>query len=146
MSKGTTVDAVGGTPRERRLGRAVLWVLLVAAVVLQLVVLYVPSGVGQQPFPGSDKVVHVVVFLVPVLVALLAGVRPAVVVGVFAAHAVVSETVQALFLPARSGDPADVLADLTGVALGVAAWRLVGRVVEGRAAARAGVRAAAGTS
>ncbi len=146
MSEATTVDSVGATPRERRLGRAMLWVLLVVAVAVQLVVLYVPSGVGQQPFPGSDKVVHVLVFLVPVLVALLAGMRPALVVGVFAGHAVVSETVQALFLPGRSGDPADVIADLTGVALGVAASRLVGRVVGGRAAARAAVRGAAGSS
>ena len=145
MSEGTTVDSDGGSHRDRRLGRAVLWVLLVVAVVVQLVVLYLPSGGGQQPFPGSDKVVHVLVFLVPVLVALLAGLRPAIVVGVFAVHAVVSETVQALFLPARSGDPADVLADLIGVTLGVVAWRLAAGVVGGRAAARTAVREAAGS-
>jgi VanZ family protein len=120
-----------------------LLVLLAVAVAVQLVVLYVPSGAGQQPFLGSDKVAHVLVFLAPVLVALLAGLRPAVVVGVFAAHAVASELVQAAFLPARSGDPADVLADLTGVALGVVIWRLVGRVAGGRAASRAASRAAA---
>lgn len=142
MSEGATVDAVAGTPRERRLGRTALWVLLFVAVTVQLLVLYTPSGAGQQPFANSDKVIHVLVFLVPVLVALLAGLRPALVAGVFAGHALVSELVQALTLPTRSGDPADVLADLAGVALGVAAWRLAGRVDGERSAARGAARAA----
>ena len=45
-------------------------------------------------------------------------------VPLFAAHAVVSEVVQGALLPMRAGDPFDVLADLTGVALGVLLWRL----------------------
>ena len=60
------------------------------------------------------------------------------VVLVFAAQAVLSEVVQALLLPHRSGDVLDVVADLTGVALGVlvavAVGRLLGRGPGGRPA------------
>ena len=111
-----------------RVGQAVLSVLLAVAVVVQLVVLYAPSGPSASPFPGSDKVVHALVFLVPVAAALLAGLPPRLVVAVFAAHAVVSEVLQGALLPARSGDPLDVVADLVGVGLGVLAWRVVGRM------------------
>ena len=48
-----------------------------------------------------------------------------------AAHAVVSELVQHWLLPHRSGDAADVLADLAGVALGVLAGRLLGAGIMG---------------
>jgi hypothetical protein len=100
--------------------------LLALAVVAQLAVLYAPAQPDGVPsFVHADKVVHVLVFLVPTALALLAGFRPRVVVGVFAGHAVVSEVVQGVLLPSRAGDPLDVLADLTGVALGVLAWRAV---------------------
>ena len=115
-----------------------LSVLLAIALLVQLVVLYAPSGPSVSPFPGSDKVVHVLVFLVPVTVALLAGLPSRLVVGVFAAHAVVSEVVQHVLLPARSGDWLDVVADLVGVGLGVVVWRLVVRAVGRRAAPVAG--------
>ena len=111
---------------------AVLWLLLTIAVATQLVVLYAPSTPSVSPFRNSDKAVHAVVFLVPVLLALLAGLRPRVVVAVFAAHAVVSELVQHALLPGRSGDPLDVVADLAGVGLGVLVWwLLVGRTGRG---------------
>ena len=121
-----------------RAGRVVLLALLCAAVAVQLVVLYAPSAPSVSPFPGSDKVVHLLVFLVPVAVALLAGLPPRLVVLLFSAHAVVSELVQHLVLAGRSGDPLDVLADLAGVALGVVVWRLVVRSVGRGAAAAAG--------
>jgi hypothetical protein len=107
-------------------GRAALLGLLGLAVAAQLVVLYAPSPAAGVPlFVHVDKVVHVLVFLVPTAVALLAGIRPAVVVSLFGGHALVSELVQGALLPSRSGDPLDVLADLTGVALGVLVWRAV---------------------
>ena len=106
-------------------GRRPLLVLLGLAVAVQLVVLYSPEGGGPPLFPQSDKVVHVLVFLVPVALAVLAGLPRRAVVAVFAAQAVLSEVVQWLFLPHRSGDGWDVVADLTGVALGV----LVGTVL-----------------
>ncbi len=112
------------SPAGRR-GRPLVVGLLMLSVVGQLVVLYSPNGGGPPLFPQGDKVVHLLVFLVPVALAVLAGVRRWVVVAVFAGQAVLSEVVQAVFLPHRSGDPLDALADLTGVAIGV----LVGTVV-----------------
>lgn len=109
-----------------------------AALLVQLVVLYAPSSPAEPPFANADKVVHALVFLAPVAVALLAGGPPRVVVGVFAAHAVVSEVVQHALLPARAGDPLDVVADLVGVGLGVLAWRLGVLVVGRREATVAG--------
>ena len=110
------------TPAHRR---RVLLGLLVAAVFVQFVVLYAPAQPGGLPvFAHADKVVHVLVFLVPTALALVAGLPARVVVPLFAAHAVVGEVVQGALLPMRAGDPFDVLADLTGVALGVLLWRL----------------------
>ena len=100
-------------------GRRTLLVLLGLAVAVQLVVLYSPEGGGPPPFPQSDKVVHVLVFLVPTALAVVAGFRRSLVVAVFAAHALLSEVVQGVFLAHRSGDLWDAAADLTGVALGV---------------------------
>ena len=100
-------------------GRLALLTLLGLAVAVQVVVLYSPSSHGELLFPQADKVVHVLVFLVPAAVALLAGLRPAAVVALFAAQAVVSEVVQGTLLPARSGNAVDVVADLVGIALGV---------------------------
>ena len=89
-----------------------------------LVALFAPSGGGSGP-AGSDKVVHLLLFA-----ALAATVRwrfgarlPALVA--VAAYAPVSELVQALLLPGRSGDPLDVVADLAGVAVGWTLGRLL---------------------
>ncbi len=92
------------------------------ALLVQLAVLYAPR---VPPVPGAevaglDKLVHAAVFAAVTFTALRAGLRPALVVGVGLAHAVVSEVLQHAVLPGRSGDPVDVLADVVGVALG--AW------------------------
>ena len=109
-----------------RSGRGMLLMLLALAVAAQVVVLYAPAQPGGLPvFPHADKVVHVLVFLVPTALALVAGLPARVVVPLFAAHAVVSEVVQGALLPMRAGDPVDVLADLSGVVLGVVVWRAV---------------------
>ena len=110
---------------DRRAGRLALLTLLGIVVAVQVVVLYSPSSHGGLLFPQADKVVHVLVFLVPVAVALLAGLRPAAVVALFVAQAVVSEVVQGTLLPGRSGDVVDVVADLAGIALGIGVWHLV---------------------
>lgn len=107
----------------------VLVVLSVAAVGVQLYGLYRPVGPPQSAwFPAADKVAHLLGFAVPVVLVLTAlawyagatlRVRTGVVVlAVFAAHGVLSEIIQARLYADRSGDPADVLADLVGVALG----------------------------
>ena len=80
--------------------------------------LFGPTNAGDGPFPGADKVVHVVLF------ALLAttarwrfGAGRTVLLGVVA-YAAGSEVVQGVVLAGRSGDPADEVADPAGVALG----------------------------
>ena len=100
-------------------------VALVVLVVVHLAVLYAPDTGGAPTFPGIDKVVHVATFASVAFAGLRAGLAARWWVPLVAAHAVVSELVQHWVLPHRSGDPADVLADLAGVGLGVlAAWWL----------------------
>ncbi len=103
---------------------------LALAVVVQLVVLYLPSPPEGPGIPGLDKVVHVGVFAAPALAGVLGGLRPAVLGAALAAHAVVSELLQHALLAERSGDAWDVVADLVGVALG----RAVGVALRRRAA------------
>ncbi|QGN59303.1 VanZ family protein [Nostocoides sp. HKS02] len=88
-------------------------------MVLQVAALYWPRIDVQGPVTWTDKVVHVLLFLVPTVLGLLAGLRPTWVVVGLAVHAPVSELVQHFFLPHRSGDIWDAVADLTGVLLGV---------------------------
>ncbi|MFC7489388.1 MULTISPECIES: VanZ family protein [unclassified Knoellia] len=97
---------------------------VLAALLLQLGVLYAPSGGGAPPFAHFDKLVHCAVFALPVFLALLVRLPFTPVVIALAAHAPVSEIVQATLLPKRAGDPWDVVADLVGVCLGVAAAHL----------------------
>jgi len=100
-------------------------VALVLLVAVHLAVLYAPDTGGAPTFPGIDKVVHVATFASVAFAGLRAGLPARWWVPLVAAHAVVSELVQHWVLPHRSGDPADVLADLAGVGLGVlAAWWL----------------------
>jgi len=94
-------------------------VAFVVLVVLQVVALYWPRIEVQGPVTWSDKVVHVMLFLLPVVAGLVAGLRPLYVVGAMAVHAPVSELVQHYLLPHRSGDVGDAVADLAGVVLGV---------------------------
>ena len=46
-------------------------------------------------------------------------------VGVFAAHAVVSELIQHVWYQHRTGDPLDVVADWIGIAAGVVLVRVI---------------------
>lgn len=109
--------------RRRRLARGVF----VALVVGQLLAVYWPRVEVQGPVPWTDKVVHVLLFLLPTLAGLLAGLRPAWLVGLLALHAPVSELVQHVLLPGRTGDVWDAVVDLVGVALAVLALLVVGR-------------------
>jgi VanZ family protein len=97
-----------------------------------------PPSVGW--FPQADKLEHLVGFGLPCLLVLLAlhlhaaaagrllGTRAVVVVvGLFVAHAVVSEVVQGTLYTSRSGDPFDVVADVTGTFLGLAAYLVLRR-------------------
>jgi len=100
--------------------------LAVAAVVVQLLVLYWPVVTVEGPVSWTDKVVHALVFAIPTYAVgrAFGSVRMAVVV--FAIHAPVSELVQHFLLPGRTGDVWDAVLDLVGVALGAAALMVRG--------------------
>jgi hypothetical protein len=101
------------------------------AVAVQIWGLYLPNPpAGTDWFPGADKVQHGVVFGLPVALVMLADTlrqrsrrRPprarvlVIATWVFAAHAVVSELIQAAFYTDRRGDPLDLLADWSGIAI-----------------------------
>jgi VanZ family protein len=111
----------------------------VVAVLLQLWGLYRVTGPPQPAwFPDADKLAHTIGFALPVMLILLAAAlrrplgsqRPglrttALVVGLFAAHAVVSELIQHVWYQHRTGDLLDVVADWIGIAAGVVLVRLI---------------------
>jgi VanZ family protein len=127
-------------PQASSLGR---WHIVaggaVIAVLLQLWGLYHVTGPPQPAwFPYADKLAHAVGFALPVMLILLAAAlrrplgsqRPslrttALVVGVFAAHAVVSELIQHVWYRHRTGDFLDVIADWVGIAAGVALVQVI---------------------
>jgi len=125
--------------RRRSVPLGLLVVLAVASIAVHLFGLYRTTGPPSPPwFPYADKVRHLVGFGAPVALVLLArscardwypparGNRDAfLVVVVFTVHAVVSELLQHFFYTHRTGDPFDVLADWSGVALGWGFARLV---------------------
>ena len=94
---------------------------MVGALLLQALIVYAPQVPGPEPtVPGADKVVHGIVFALPVLLAGAARLpRWRWLAVALAVHAPVSELIQHTVLPHRSGDPLDVLADLVGVGLAV---------------------------
>ncbi|MFT4218607.1 MAG: hypothetical protein QM619_15675 [Micropruina sp.] len=112
-------EAVRSWPRWVRIGLGVAFAL---ALIAHFCGLYLPAEPdASQWFPNSDKVLHFLGFGIPSTLAVLLTLRwlP---IAVFAAHAVVSEIAQGMLLPGRDGDPMDVLADITGVLVSVAAW------------------------
>ena len=88
------------------------------ALAVQLIAVYSPQGLAGPGITGLDKVVHVSIFFAPALALLMMGIRARWALGILALHAPVSELIQHFFLPQRSGDVFDALADLSGVALG----------------------------
>lgn len=108
--------------------------LALLATALQLYGLYRVTGPQILSwFPHLDKVEHGAGFALPLALTVLAlGLRVGpeafrrrrvltLLVGASAAHAVVSEIVQHAWYRHRTGDPADVLADWVGVAVGAVA-------------------------
>lgn len=107
------------------------WWALAGAVVVHLLALYLPGSPDPGPdlVPHLDKVVHVGLFAVPTFLArrVTTAWWPVVLI---ALHAPVSELVQYHFIPYRSGDPLDLVADVVGIGLGLwLATRIRGRVV-----------------
>ena len=79
----------------------------------------VPSGLPE----GTDKVVHVSLFAALCLSGLYAGVRHGLLAGVLVTYALASELIQASPLLGRSASGWDVLADVAGIAAGLALAR-----------------------
>jgi len=123
--------------------RALARTAFALAVLLQLVVLYAPRAPSTGGVPGVDKAVHLAVFGLAAWTGLRAGVPGRLLLPLLLAHAVVSEVLQHLVLPDRSGDPLDAVADAAGVLLGAGLAVLAGRRASRRLARRG--RTAGGT-
>lgn len=101
--------------------------LLAAALIGHFYALYKPGGLGPGLLSllpeGTDKIIHIGLFAVPAFLLRRITSRwwP---VLVLALHAPASELLQWRFVPHRSGDVLDLVADLIGVGLGMgaAAW------------------------
>lgn len=110
-------------PRSARVARAVF----ACAVVASLALLYWPRAVGGDGPPHLDKAVHLLAFAALAWSGLRARVPASWLLPLLVLHAGVSEVVQDRLLPGRSGDGADVLADLAGILVGTvlarASWR-----------------------
>ncbi len=106
-------------PRAVRFWRCAL----VLSILAQLLALYWPRPRVPAGPPGSDLVVHVLLFAAVAGSAVMAGLAVLPVMVLLAGHAVLSEVAQHWVVPARSGDPLDTLADLVGTAAGAGvAW------------------------
>ncbi|CCG04567.1 hypothetical protein [Blastococcus saxobsidens] len=107
------MGAVGGAPARATFALVVL---------VSLVVLFVPaSGVPSAP-PGTDKVVHLLLFAALAVSGRWAGARTAPLAAALLTYAAASEVVQGLTPLARSMSFADWAADAIGVAVGLVAW------------------------
>ena len=100
---------------------------------VSLYALFWPRPAGGPLFPGSDKVVHLGLFLLLAATARWRFGAAGRVLGAVLAYAAVSELVQAVGLSERSGDVLDLLADAVGA---VAGWLLAGRVLAGQVLSR----------
>jgi len=123
------------------LRRRVATAAFVLACLVSLVVLFSPSSGAAGRVPHLDKLVHASVFGLLVLTGVLRFGRPRLAVLAAAAYAVLSEVVQHVALPGRTGDPTDVVADVTGALLGLLAVTLLRRAGTRRAAERPPARA-----
>ena len=108
------------TPLQR------VWLALgVITVLVQAVGFYTPSsGDGTLPLPPhGDKVFHAGSFALATGFTLLARLPWVPVVLLMVGHAIASEVIQGLFMETRSGDTADAVADIIGIAFGALAAR-----------------------
>lgn len=97
------------------------------AVLLSLVVLFTPeSGVPTAP-PGTDKVIHLLLFALLAVTGRWAGMRWEWLLAALVAYAGISEVLQATLPIGRDGDVWDALIDVTGAVLGLTGFALVAR-------------------
>ncbi|WP_369134370.1 VanZ family protein [Modestobacter sp. I12A-02662] len=92
------------------------------AVLISLAVLFAPpSDVPPSPY-GIDKLVHGLLFAVLALTGRWAGVGRGGLAGLLVLYAAVSEIIQSTDLVNRNGSVADLVADVTGVLVGLLVW------------------------
>ncbi|MCF6746200.1 VanZ family protein [Blastococcus sp. KM273128] len=97
------------------------------ALLVSAVVLFLPSsGVPTAP-PGTDKVVHLLVFAALAGTGRWAGMPRVPLGAALLAYAVGSELVQGLTPIGRSMSAADVVADVVGIVLGLLVWEALTR-------------------
>lgn len=106
--------------------------LFALAVALSLVLFLTP--VPEAGPGGSDKVGHVAIFATLALAGRWARMPAAGLALGLAAYAVLTETLQATLPLGRHGDPADLAADVVGIALGLAAATALRALRPGRPA------------
>jgi VanZ family protein len=94
-----------------------LRIAFAVSLIIQVWALYAPRGPSVQTGLPLDKVVHLGLFCVVTWLGLRLGYRW--IVAVMIGQAALSELVQLWFMPQRSGDWGDLLADLVGIALAV---------------------------
>jgi len=103
------------------------WLMaFLSSVLIQSWALYVPRAPGLQTGLPLDKVVHFALFAVVTWLGLRAGLPARWLVPLMLAQAAASELVQHIWLPQRGGDWWDFVADVTGIAAGVALGRTRG--------------------
>ena len=93
-----------------------------AAVLVSIVVLFAPGGEVPSGPPGTDKLVHLLVFLALAFTGRWAGAGAVALGALLVVYATASEVVQVLAPLERSGSFGDWLADVLGVLLGLGAW------------------------
>ncbi len=96
------------------------------AALLSVVVLFTPaSGVPTAP-PGTDKIIHTVLFALLAYTGLYANISR--VLPLLVVYAGVSEVLQHVITPLRrGGDVLDALVDVLGVGLGWLIWSRIRR-------------------
>jgi VanZ family protein len=112
-----------GPPGKVRFGRAVF----AGAVVVSLVVLFLPARDVPGAPPGVDKLVHAGLFLALAVTGRWAGLRPAVLAPALVAYAAGSEVLQGLAAIGRTASVLDWAADVAGVVAGLALWTRLAR-------------------
>ena len=96
-------------------------------VLVSLAVLFAPASDVPSSPPGVDKIVHGLLFLALAVSGRWAGIGEKVLGTALIGYAAVSELLQGLTPLERSASVGDWLADVIGVLVGLALWRLADR-------------------
>ncbi|MDO5504557.1 MAG: hypothetical protein Q4G67_15440, partial [Actinomycetia bacterium] len=118
-------SAQSAAPAESPNRGSVLLVLFAGALALQAYALYSSSPGAGLAIPHGDKLVHAAIFAAPALLGTLAGLRRWWLVLLLGLHAPLSEWIQHVFLPTRSGEVLDIVADWVGIGIGLFAGHVI---------------------